>query len=552
MKDDERELEEVERALSILGGRHPEQIRAAREDAVAAARRKKELEEESAREANRSRRRMMLVVIATGCVVVVGAVVTRIALARSSEDAEVAPLVARYAALGFDVLPHGSFAAQDRAEVSTIAGDCYVFVAARKSPIRIERPIGSAGAKGEALVCTCAAEAMTVRSTDGAPLRALHIGGSALGGSRALAYRFADHAPTLIAGDDACADDTLASFAQNKRYPKQEADGAWLAAHPALSGSGFTTLASAPARLPFVFVEGSASSCFIASGGELTLWTIGDSVQKPVHAKSAVAWCAVKPATFVVERTGAETVSVVSAPSKRIAGMLGLREILARDSITAATWTRDEDRGEIAADTLRASVVADPVTQPLEAIDARKTRDVRVLVFSIAGQDGWTTDDLDVRCSPALGAAESLCVQPRALDWHPPPPSAICGAALGPLPYWMSALTDAHAIDAELALMAFARRMTARGFSPGVIEGITEKADSVDILGRSGDDAIIAVGLWPVAPFIHPYADEGSAPWTLDGEPHVMHIAAGERVSLPVHSAAAIAPEKRRTVVFRK
>jgi hypothetical protein len=31
-----------------------------------------------------------------------------------------------------------------------------------------------------------------------------------------------------------------------------------------------------------------------------------------------------------------------------------------------------------------------------------------------------------------------------------------------------------------------------------------------------------------------------------------MHIAAGERVSLPVRGAAAIAPEKRRTVVFRK
>src|SRR5450432_3846672 len=109
MKDDERELEEVERALSILGGRHPEQIRAAREDAIAAAKRKKELEEESARERSRSRRRTMLMVIVGACVAVVGAVVARIVLARSASDAEVAPLVARYVSLGFDVLPHGSF-----------------------------------------------------------------------------------------------------------------------------------------------------------------------------------------------------------------------------------------------------------------------------------------------------------------------------------------------------------------------------------------------------------------------------------------------------------
>jgi hypothetical protein len=61
---------------------------------------------------------------------------------------------------------------------------------------------------------------------------------------------------------------------------------------------------------------------------------------------------------------------------------------------------------------------------------------------------------------------------------------------------------------------------------------------------------MIAVGLWPVPPFIHPYSDGPT--WTLDAEPHVMHIAAGERVSLPVRGAAAIAPEKRRTVVFRK
>jgi hypothetical protein len=462
-----------------------------------------------------------------------------------------APLVARFTQVGFDALPRASFAPQDRAEVTTVAGDCYAFVAAGEAQMRIERPVGSAGAKGSAVVCTCASENVVVTSS-GAPLRALHIAGSALGGSRALPYRF-DTPPQPIAGDDACAEDALAAFARDKRYAKQATDGAWLASHAAFASSGFTTLASASEKLPYAFVEPAASRCFVAAGTELTLWAVGDQVQKPLHGKGAIGWCAAKEASFVVERIGGGAITIVSAPSKRIGGMIGLREIASRGGVAMTTWVRDEERGEIAADALRASVVPDPVVVGSQTIEAAQTKDVRVLVFSTATQESFTSSEADFRCAPALGEPDALCVQLRALTWRPPPPGVVCGAAYGALPFWMSALAESHepaAVDAELALVGFSRRMSARGFSPGVIEGVTERADSVEILGRSGDDAIVAVGLRPIAPYIHPYSDE--VPWTIDdAEPRIIPLAGGARVSLPVKNAQ-VPVEKRRTVVFRR
>ena len=568
----ERDLEEVERALSVLGGRHPDAVRAEREDAQAAERRRREHELASRAERGRALRRRLVIVAVLAVVGGAGFAAFRFQQKRAAVDAEMAPLVARFTSHGFDALPRGAFAAEDRVELTTTAGDCYAFVAARGAQLRIERPIGSAGAKGEAIVCTCASENVVV-TAGGAAVRALHVSGNALGGSRGVPYRFADETPmpTVVAGDDACSDDELASFARDARYPKQETDGAWLAAHAPLASSGFATVASAPARLPFVFVPPAPGpACFVAASasGELALWTLDGGVQKPVqHAKGAIAWCAAKPATFVVEGAAA---TVVSAPSPRIGGLVGLRENLRRAKVDATTWIRDDERGAVAADTLRASLVPDPVAIGAQTIVASATKDVRVLVFSSAEKITFASNEADFRCDPPLEAGDALCVQAHALTWHEPPPrsdgtTVACGAAYGPLPYWMSALADVRdavggsaaggtprsekLVDAELELVGFARRMAARGFVPGVIEGVTERKDSVEILGRSGDDAIVAVGLWPAQPFIHPYGE--GEPWTLDGEPRVIPLAGGVRVTLKVPEGSAVPIEARRTVVFR-
>lgn len=568
----ERDLQEVERALSVLGGRHPEQVRAKRLAAEAAAKRLAEHQADAAAERRAAWKKRAIAIGGLGVIFVAGVFAWRFVAARRRADAEIAPLVARYVALGFDALPRGALAAQDRVELTTVAGDCYAFVASAEAQMRIERPVGTAGALGEALVCTCASEnvVVTTPSAPDAIVRALHVAGGSLGGTRAAMFRFPERAPTVIAGDEACADEMLAKFAREARYPKQDAAGAWLASHPALVTAGFTTVASASARRLFAFAPPGAPRCFLAAtdgGDALTLWSLDATFQKPIeHAKTSLAWCSVKdPPTFVVERAAPQsptpgTITIASAPSAAIGGMLGLREIARAADVAITTWTRDEERGALAIDALRASVVPDPVATGCETIDAPRAKDARVFLFSSAGPETFQASELDYRCAPSLGEPESLCVEARALVWRAPPPngdkSAVCAAAYGPLPYWMSAIADVHdaaALDAELALVGFARRLAARGFAPSVIEGVTEKRDAVEILGRSGDDAVVAVGLWPAPPFVHPYPADVA--WTIDsGEPHVIPMTGGERVSLAVHApqfAANVSPDKRRTVVFR-
>jgi hypothetical protein len=548
----ERELEEVERALSVLGGRHPDQVRAEREAAQAVLRRQKEHESMLAVERSRTRRRFFMLVLGLGLASGVAWVGYRSHASHAALEAEIEPQVARYVGLGFDALPRGMFAPQERAEVTTVAGDCYAFVAARAAEMHIERPTGAADAKSEALACTCATESVVV-TTHGAPVRVLHIAGGALGGTRALAYRFRAHAPLVLGGDEACADEALAAFARDKRYGAQESSGEWLAAHPSLVTDGFTTLASAPPELPFVFVEPSPARCFIASApeGALTLLALDApqggalALQSAAQGTGAIAWCAVKGATFIVQHSERRA-TVVSVSSRRIGGTLGLREAIARASLKASSWARDDERGELGRDTLAASVVPDPAV--MGAADAK---DARVILFS---GDGFTTSDLDFRCAPGLGQPEALCVQQHGLVWRAPPPGAACGAAFGPLPYWMGVLTDVrdpHVLDVELSLLSLSRRLSALGFFPGIIEGVTEKADAVEVLGRSGDDAIVAVGLWPAPPYAVPYTDGPT--WMLDdGLARIMPVSAGARISLPLpQGLKAPTAATRRTVVFR-
>lgn len=558
----EHDLEEVERALSVLDGRHPEKVRAERLAAEALAKRQKEHEAAAIASRRATWKRGAIMLGALLVCAVAGFFVWRFFAARRAADEEMAPLVFRYVSRGFDALPRGATAPQERVELTTVAGDCYAFVASHGAQMRIDRPVGTAGAPGAALMCTCASESVTV-SAPGAVVRALHIAGRALGGTRQGLSRFSDAPPIAIAGDEACADDMFAAYAREKQPPAQEVDAAWTSAHRAFDEAGFTALAVAPARSTFGFAPRATARCWVAastSNDALTLWVIDPATATKLiqHATNAMAWCAEKEATFVVEDASARgTIIVASAPAARVGGMLGLREIARADGLAITPFARDEERGALAVDTLRASVVPEPVATGCESIDANQTQTARVLVFSNATADTFSTSDLDYRCAPALGEPESLCVQARALAWRAPPPSgdksAVCAAAYGPLPYWMSAIADSPpnvpgVIDVELTLLTLARKLAARGFSPTVIEGVTERVDSVEILGRSGDDAIVAVGLSPAPPFARPYTD--GPDWALDGEPHVISVKRGERVSLPVTNATT-PPSKRRTVVFR-
>ena len=155
MKDDV-ELEEVERALSVLGGRHPEHVKAERETAAATARRLAEQRQALAKERAHRRRRLALLVVSVVVVAGVGAALVRFRAARAALDAEVEPVVTRYVALGFDALPRTTFAKQDQAELTTVAGDCYALVAARGMLASTSSdPRDQPTRRVKALVCTC-------------------------------------------------------------------------------------------------------------------------------------------------------------------------------------------------------------------------------------------------------------------------------------------------------------------------------------------------------------------------------------------------------------
>jgi hypothetical protein len=72
----------------------------------------------------------------------------------------------------------------------------------------------------------------------------------------------------------------------------------------------------------------------------------------------------------------------------------------------------------------------------------------------------------------------------------------------------------------------------------------------VSVIGRAGDDAVVAVGLGPTSPYVFPYSD--GAEWRIAGEPRVVELSPGERAVLSSVEAPSAPKEQRRTVVFRR
>ena len=109
----------------------------------------------------------------------------------------------------------------------------------------------------------------------------------------------------------------------------------------------------------------------------------------------------------------------------------------------------------------------------------------------------------------------------------------------------IASVKDPDLVPLELHLLEHAIRLSARGFEATVIEGVTETEDGVTILGRSGEDAIVAIGIWPAAPWVEPYG------WSLDNEPAITPLAKGARVHLTATDKTKAPLNARRTVVFR-
>jgi len=163
-------------------------------------------------------------------------------------------------------------------------------------------------------------------------------------------------------------------------------------------------------------------------------------------------------------------------------------------------------------------------------------------------------DEIDrYSCLPALDSHPrgAICVQSTPLSWHTQP-GAAAGIAESPLPFWMDVMTnveDSHGLGRELELLALSRRLAREGYEATARFGVVEERDGVSVVGRAGDDRVVAIGLTSLAPWVLPYTED--AAWSLDGDPHAIPLAEGQQVHLTSLPPARISADVRRTVVFR-
>jgi hypothetical protein len=355
----------------------------------------------------------------------------------------------------------------------------------------------------------------------------------------------------------------LDGWIADHRWPKPPLAGTELGSWPGgtqLGAVGFRVSTALAEATPFAVVESVAGDCqlALAPGRELSLRTTGGA--RPIeHARGAMIWCSSLPDTVTAWVTpGAGRAVILSAPASRLGGLLGAREG-ARDAgytvNSAATWLRAEDQGWEATAILRASTLTDVTTGPVPTEPGAPDLRVAAIVASPSAAVTWEPSPAAVACDPPIEGGgrtnESVCVPTIASTlWRKG--EALASAARGAPPLWMSTLTPRREPDAVALLpelLALGRRLTREGFEPTTFEGVTELRDGVRVVGRAGEDAVVAVGLAPSPPWVLPYSN--GAPWDLGDAPRVVALQPGTAVIL-IPSAPTSAPlDKRRTVVFR-
>lgn len=562
--DAARGLDEVERALSVLDGRHPEHHRAMRETAAAVEERRAKAAKELAASSARSRKKAIIVASGVVAALAVGAVVVGLVRRASATGALLAQASAPWEARGWAVVASSGLSSGARLE-ATVDPGCIVVVSTVDGALAAER--GNKRVEGKRSIGWCSCEKEQVVATTslaaGAAggMRVLRIEGSAIGGAKLFAS--SEPRPSSIGpGGEECAEASLDEWLASGRRPPAPADDTSIEGdgpRAALRRAGFHVVAAAPASAAFVVATVAQGSCALAESTSpsdgISLRATGGA--RVASSKGALAWCDAAGATYSVWREGGGELRVLTVPSKRVGGMMGVIDAAAAAGVDrVATWTRPDDRAADAADALRASFVADVVASPdgtLGATGAQEKRvvavsrepDAEVIVTSPAGAY--------YLCSPPLdpGVTHALCIESAPHSWRPRGGAKI-GVASAPMPFWMSSFAPIHepdALNGALTLLALARRLGADGFTPTFLGGATETAKGVDVLGRAGEDAIVAVGLQPKAPWLVAYTN--GAAWDLAGAPVIVPLAPFAHALLTTTPPPTAPKEVRRTVVFR-
>jgi len=566
-------LEEVEQALSKLDGRHQNTVRVQRQtqEAIAAKRAAYEEEERRADSAERRGRilRVFLVVVLVAALGG-GGIYGYLYYGRSTQaEAALARRTAPFLAAGWSALPAGSLTVRARSalrrrsqqEVSVGADTCILAVAsAEGGKVTVERSSGSFSAEGSAAWCTCGDEHAIVRSADQAgAVQVLTQGARIIGGNGALPFLVPR--PATLPAIEACPMDPLDAWlaAGHGVSPMNDSEIA-ASVRDVLKDRGFSLVASAPSQVPFAVVPAVADSCFVATssaaGEELSLRVaLG---QRPLHiapgTSLGMGWCTQLPMAATVFRIGNGTVAVYRAAAAKVPGTFGLREVATRAGLgDVPTWVSRGERGwDASAPLIVSGIYPNDITV---ATNVRAITQARVVALTLEG--GRVVPDPDeadrYRCSPTLDghARGAICVQSSPLAWRTVSGEP-AGIAESPLPFWMDVLTNVEGtegLNIELALLSLSRRLAREGYEATARDGVSEEANGVTVVGRPGDDRIIAIGLTRVSPWVIAYSE--GAPWGLDGEPHSIPLAGGQEIHLTTRPWLRIPVDSRRTVVFR-
>jgi hypothetical protein len=561
-----QDLAEVERALSVLQGRHPEHERVRREQEEASRKRHAERDQSAAAEhAKVQRRRIRLIAIGGFSFVlllVFGLSFRREVVRRGRIEQAGDP----YRAMGFAVVDTSSRGSKVQVD-ATLDPACIVVASTDSAPIKVTRPGGAFEGPGPVLFCTCQNEHLTATSevTDNGGIVMLRADAPAIGGSRAFAL--VPFKPgTTARSDEACNDASLDAWLDAKHAPDPRPDAAWLAAKPeraVLLASHATALGTIAPPAPFVSVTIPKESCLVATStsasDRLSLRTRGGA-QPFAPAAGAIAWCGASETGALVQREGDGTVEVIAIPAANVGGMLGVREIAKKAGIALAfTGVAATDHAWNAKALLLSSSVPENIIKTASTPEIAPDPDARLVAISFGTPNALTSESKEEvfsYCEPSIGDAtrEALCIFSGEQRWKPTGAEAVGAVARSKLPFWLFGLagvSDPVALKAGISLAALARRLKHDGFEPTTIEALTELPNGVDVLGRTGEDAIVAVGVMGAPPYVVPYA-EGGAAWSIDGEPPLVILKPLEKRTLTTSLKLAAPKERRRSVVFRR
>ncbi|HEX3772460.1 MAG TPA: hypothetical protein VHV30_16395 [Polyangiaceae bacterium] len=565
-------LTEVERAISVLDGRHPEHEKFARETRAAAERRRGEIEADLGRKRRARVLRAVAALVVAGVAGVSGFYAWRLAKHARAMQASIDAMEAPWAARGFSAVTSNLLTSAASLDVDLPGAGCFVALSSSDAPL--ETTVGGApatvAARGSVAWCTCGPGHVAIQTpAPGAStaLAVMRVDPEALGG--AFARSWLAFTPGAWAETGAsCADSTLDAWLAGNHLPATEPDAAWLLNDPArapLRRAGLKPAGAIDPGHPFALAPLKGGTCLLAvakSPDALSIRATGGA-RLLADARGALGWCTSAAATFTVWRDGASPVALLAGPAARIGGRQGLRETAdgARIALAVdAVGMPDADLAWDAASLLAASGFGSIESAPLRA-DPTPT-DARPIAIALKAGAAtvFEPDRTVMACDPALaqltatppGALDSICAPGAPVAWFDKT-DAPAGAARGVLPVWLTPLEGRHEPDAVARipeLLALTRRLAREGFEATALEGVTELPDGVRVIGRAAEDAVVAIGLAPRPPWALPYSS--GVPWDLGDAPRVVPLKPGETVKLVPASPPTAPLNTRRTVVFRR